>query len=290
MNNIEITKPLLNAIIPTILVFIADAIISTLTLTNGYIQINEPIYVNDNYIYSINIENVSSHTINNIQLNVSNPIEKSRFFSNSHFLIDHVRDSVYSINDIQPKSKVDIIISLKSKIEISTINTSDINIEVEHSSTPRNTVLDKIEDSFVMSIYYFIFAFIVFAFIQQRITHLSNETNRYRDELKTSNKNVEEQADKIEALQFELKELSNKNHRRISKLKSVMVVRMIDLQKENNFWKDTIRKLLYNFKSKQEIDSIFTAIRSTLKTHSTAKGSDEFETIFALSKFVDNQD
>lgn len=62
----------------------------------------------------------------------------------------------------------------------------------------------------------------------------------------------------------------------INELRLYYFTRISDLQKELSFWRDTVRKMLYNSQNEfQTADKVIETVTSTLKTYTTRKRSEK---------------
>ena len=95
--------------------------------------------------------------------------------------------------------------------------------------------------------------------------------------------NIREVEEKSEKASAEVEKLSSKmddqkeqSTKAINELRLYYFARISDLQKELSFWRDTVRKMLYNSQHEfQTADKVIDTVTSTLKTYTTRKRSDE---------------
>lgn len=106
-------------------------------------------------------------------------------------------------------------------------------------------------------------------FSKRKIMQVQNHIREVEEKSEKVSAETEKLSDKIDVQ----KEQSKKS---INELRLYYFARISDLQKELSFWRDTVRKMLYNSQNEfQTADKVIETVTSTLKTYTTRKRSDK---------------
>lgn len=247
---------IITALIPSIILLIVNSSVYYFNKENVNISISESTYANGNYNTSISIKNYQKNkSIDKIKLWISEG-EIVNIDSNLKNIYDKNNKSIV-FEEIIPEYKGTIIIH--SNIPI---NSEKLKIETD---TKSNIVFlsEQKESAYIKILDYAVTALIYFIVLSIINIYFKLKQDQDIHEIKKTQQKIEENLDKSEKDAVELVEQNKK-----IKTKYIKIIK--DYNRELDFWKDTIRKLLYNSK-KQKIkeEDIFREVTMNLKTFHT---------------------
>lgn len=247
---------IITALIPSIILLIVNSSVYYFNKENVNISISESTYANGNYNTSISIKNYQKNkSIDKIKLWISEG-EIVNIDSNLKNIYDKNNKSIV-FEEIIPEYKGTIIIH--SNIPI---NSEKLKIETD---TKSNIVFlsEQKESAYIKILDYAVTALIYFIVLSIINIYFKLKQDQDILEIKKTQQKIEENLDKSEKDVVELVEQNKK-----IKIKYIKIIK--DYNRELDFWKDTIRKLLYNSK-KQKIkeEDIFREVTMNLKTFHT---------------------
>jgi hypothetical protein len=68
------------------------------------------------------------------------------------------------------------------------------------------------------------------------------------------------------------------------KMKILALARITDYSKELSFWRDVVRRILYDSSNKKAADKVIDEVTESLRTYGTRKESREFNTILVMAR------
>lgn len=236
--------------------------------------------INDNEIMTpISIKNNSKNRkIEDLGISAGEYNEIINVVADLSFLIDKNK-KIITIKYIPPKETISIILITKDIVDLD-------SVKIAYSGNINTTYLedksDKYNSIFSQAFIYSILLFIVVCLqdkIQKKNVIEYNKLNRKIDKItEESDRLLVERKEEIKQLK------KNKHENRIYYL-----TRMKDLKKELEFWKDTIRKFIYQSSNSKKMnsDELFEVVTDTLKTYGTRNNSDtNFDEIFYLAHMM----
>ena len=155
------------------------------------------------------------------------------------------------------------------------LNAQQLNIEVKNKGNRvpyfKKVFRDALLTSFIMTIIYGIYTFFFF----QKLNHVDKNRTELRKDL--------------QQITFESNKTASEAKISHQRIKLLLIARIQDYRKELDFWKDTIRKIIYNQRgAKQDVNDLFDIVTKNLKTYGTRGilGSSEFESITTMAKLL----
>lgn len=309
-----IIQSIIASIVPTIVSTIGFFIGSYISFNDAMIKIGDNIKLGDsNYLVSIDICNYKDKNLDNINIILPSDLKVENFKSNKSINVNKVttslndEKSIWEVKRISGKENVTIIVNSIKPIDTSKINIkSDYKISVKSSDYQESKIGVIMQVAFIAGIVYFIeISLLNFCYLKR------NEKDRKKMK-EDFNCSIEEVNDKFKKVKKDCEEI-NKKYEEINKKyeergrvldayyersnnieninrknKIVLLARMKDYKKELDFWKDTIRKILYkeNY-SLKECDSIFTYVTENLKTYGTLEEKNiEYDDIIILKNLL----
>ncbi len=254
----KISEVLLTAILTFITGFTINSIINYIFRAEGSVTIGDVIVLADKYYLPFDISNFEDKEISDLRLVMPASIQVSDISSTNPILIKKLDTTsngatqTISISGIEAYRTTRIILpvqSLSTKIEIPNLMEKHltivptIQIESQLTKAIKSGLLSTIISVFVYSIGLWIFV------------TLNYRLNAQALELR---KDVEK-----------LREESELQYSRASKMKILMLARLSDYSKELDFWRDTIRKIVYSQSDKVTAEQTIRTVTDSLKTYGT---------------------
>lgn len=292
MNNI--VKIIGNAILVTIIPVIVTAFFSYITMNNGNIGFSNEVIIGNSTYDIIVIENYSDKRLDNLKINIDKNININNIITSSPLsiainnkIIHNSKINQIVINDI-PYGLITQIFIPKSTNDsyIEFVNHKELKLEISTPKFARNPIKEALFIIILMIIIYSI-VFFIFNYIE------NNRNKIIKEELTKSKKQLVDMAEKITEQQNILlnehkqaNKQANKIKKEFTKNKLIFLARLTDCTKELTFWRDTIRKIMYDA-NKKNVDSemIIDTVTKSLKTYSTKNEKDiDFATLMLLEK------
>lgn len=275
----------ITAFITTIISLAVSVGIQWLSLESVVVTISPSSELEGKYLTVISVQNLEESTLSNLSLYFDTDFDVLEIKSSDEF--EHQKQYV-ELEQISPKAKYSVIVWTEQPI-----SKGQIIAESDYK-----TRLDYSNDSspFLLQILWFIipFAFITFLATSVQIwvdwKHRIKESqkilercNKLQQETESINAERQSQAAELESIKQAFDKASKESdaQRKRSKkdtqeLRSYMLTIILQLRRELSFWRDTVRKMLYNSQSEfQTADKVIETVTSTLKTYTTRKLGDE---------------
>lgn len=258
-----IIEGIITAFISSIIALIINSSVNYFNKENINISISESTSINGKYNTCIAIKNyqknksidkikiwINEGEILGIDTNIKNTYDKD----NKSLMLD----------EIIPEYKGTIIIHSNMPV-----NSENLRIETD---TKSNIVFlsEQKESAYINIRNYAIICFIYFAMLSASNIYSKLYTNKKIYEAKEEAKKVKEEQDNIKAELEKVKESCKNTNYKIKNVRIKYLKIIKDYSKELDFWKDTIRKILYNSKKhKIEEEDVFKEVTMNLKTFHT---------------------
>ena len=276
-----IVDAIVTSLISSLVLFIINSGVYWFTKEKINITVTPSLYINNEYVTVISIKNFQNNkSIQEINLWLDNVIVKN---INTE-LKNVTTNNNIKINNIEPDYTGSIIIYSEKEI-----NEQNLKVELNEKCNLVFTNSQK-ESAYIQIINYLgtaLIYFIEFAIM----LYLSN---------KISSKQVEKLKEKVEEEEKVLKLLEKSQEKttkqekelqkRIMKNKLLLERKLSDYSRELNFWKDTIRKILYGVScdetKKKDICEIVT---DNLKTYRTKEKCNYYELEEIMEKLKEDE-
>lgn len=309
-------KKILETIISSVLLGIGSLLInllfSYLFVDKGVVRIGEPIEVGQSQFQtSISILNSTDKNISNIEFSLPLNVEKKDIITSQPIVIKKVNanyginnGSIFNIPDILGNQKVTMIIT-SSKIINSDqvkINKNGNSIEVEYfnkvTSPFKKTMLSLVINSLMFIVLLTVANYLIDRRSQKRMEEFRELAGIRENDLKESLKLVSDWQEDLKKDREELKEEVDILHKKIkeinynnTKWKILYKSKLSDFRKELDFWKDTVRRVIYKA-GENKIDSqeLFNIVTTNLQTYQTkTNANDHYETLKVMSKMFEEK-
>lgn len=266
--------------------FILNYLVGLIFRPDGYVILGPPIQIDAKYFQTADIVNYSKTPIDHLRIYVPKDINESDILFTTPISIKTLvtntkstQSKLIEISEIKENSLIRLFFPLKDIKDydgIKFINTNEKNLFIYKNENIEHPNIIIFKNALTNSLLYALFFGSFFYFVKRIWDKLENRLHRVEErykEVETEAKNVLENSKLIVK---EKDEETKKIYVRAMKVKTLLLVRISDYSKELNFWRDTIRKILYSQKNDPGIaDEIFKQVTSTLTTYSVLQKSDE---------------
>lgn len=303
MNN-KLVEAFMIAIVGGIVTFLGPFFMVFFFQDNPDIKIGKPIQIEEKqFLTPINIS-VYDKKIKELRLNIPSTIIDNQIKSDFPLNISIIKNSVktaegtdIAIKDISSNKNIQLAFVTSSPIDDKEINlsTADSNINITYLSEIENPAISQVKRLLLNAIVYAIIVGLMSYFqIRDREKRIKKSTDKYDEILEEISKS-KETANELNDSRIRAEEDMRDLKKAISIAKNDSLKRHLllqakahDYRKELNFWRDTIRKLLYDKKTNNKnADDLFKMVSSALKTyHTHEKNVFEYEELKVLSKYV----
>lgn len=299
MNSIITT--IVGTFITVVITAVTGFFISSMDMKDGKIGFEDRIIIKGTEYSIIKIENSSNKTLNNLKINIPSSIKLVDIITSvpvDILLNDNMTHkntiNQITINNLPDNRVIKILLPFQNnKPSIEIMNHESLNLEFNNPSVIDNPYLESLVHGGIMAFSYFIvfsfFSYFEYRSVQRRKEEWEKKIETYKlklketnDELARINQNHIDTIKQHEEITNKTKELSKDNQ----KLKLLLLTRMTDYAKELTFWRDTIRKIMYDA-NKKNVDSemIIDTVTKNLKTYSTKNEKNvDFATLMLLEK------
>jgi hypothetical protein len=251
----EIPKTIIVFTITTLLTVLISAFSQSSVSSNGFLHFSQPVQINSNlYISTFDLISSSYNTIDNFtitipfevfpsEISTSIPVDYKIANMNNNF----AQSTVLTINNLLNNQKVTFLITSKYKFDTSNIKTN---------ASSQKIIIDTPELKY--NLWYYLksnlFGSLVFAIILSTFYFIESIMSKNAvystEEIKKSlTMRIEDYQKEIDRSTLEVKQLRldlNNEVARYSKSKIILESRIREYKKELEFWRNTIRKLVYS--------------------------------------------
>ncbi|MDF2866134.1 MAG: yddM [Clostridia bacterium] len=275
---LEIIVPIFIALLSLIFNFIiTNNMISTY---KGKITIYDSIAVDHGYITTLGINNFTMYEyINNIQIDISDSIEINDIDSNKN--IEVIKNgNIITINNVLPKCGQTLLLYTEDSIA-----SNDIYIIANSNSILVTNAKNEAIANVVINIGVFVESFIIFLVIYFSIKSIKKASYELIEKKIFDGVKKNEENNQIVKSRYE------NQKREKYELRKYYISRINDFEKELNFWRNTVRQLLYKAGLKKiDVNDLQNEITNSLKTYGTKeKNYDTYEEIrFLTDKLKDD--
>lgn len=272
----------------TILSFGVTYIQNVIDFNDGKIYKGNPVNISkDKYHVPIQIDNFSEKSLSNIKLTIPKYVNINEIKTSFPLSLDDINNTqnlkrkVIVIGSIPEMDQLNLLIpinNLNHINDIEFINANSKNIAVSQFNEVTNPLLKSAEQS----AFYVALNSVVYALLLLGFYLLKMPMYKRLEELREDHK---KQGDFIKELRTE--------QSTIRKHKYLLISRLSDYSKELCFWRDTVRKLLYERgEDKKFADEFLNQITKTLKTYGTLSfhKENDFELVRTMIDKIKEED
>ena len=257
----------IEAAIPVIIGLLFTVAVQWLAMESAIVNVSASAELDGQYLTVVSVQNLKEETLPGLSLYVDSEIDILDMRSSDGFnLHQHYIES----DSISPKANYTFTIWTEQPILKGQI-IAESDYKISMNSAERNTpfIVQILWTIGVAGIVMIIGSSFTLWFSKRRIMQVQNNIREVEEKSEKASAEVEKLSSKMD----DQKEQSTKA---INELRLYYFARISDLQKELSFWRDTVRKMLYNSQHEfQTADKVIDTVTSTLKTYTTRKRSDE---------------
>lgn len=285
-------------IITTILTSLMTVIIANFVIDKSTITIGNPTELNEEVYYLPISINTYNEEIENLRISFPANIDINHLKTSIPISIKQLMEA----NTMTEQSSFELDVPSESHVQIIATFTESIDEENVYIYKNGNKVkvssFDTMKRPIIEQLPYFLISITAYAIIifiltlwqekrrNEKIDHyitISNSSKEAYNDLKESIKNERTQLNKV---QDELKQTRDD----FTKKQILNSAKLNDYSKELNFWRNTIRKVLYELPDGEEkADKVLKSISSSLKTYQTQNQEFDFEALRILSKMLEDR-
>lgn len=264
----------ISALVTTIISSAVSIVLQWLSLESVVITVSPSSELEGKYLTIVSVQNLQKETLSELSLYFDTNFDILEITSEDQF---EQHEQYIELESIAPKAKYSVVVWTEYPIlNNQIISESNYKTRLEYSNDSSPVLLQML---------WFIIPFGLITFVGTGLQiwidwkHRIKESQKILkecDKLKKENEKgrAELQAQKDDLTQAKA-EYQNIN-RKIKEMQSYSITYISQLRKELSFWRDTVRKLLYNRENEfQTADKVINTVTSTLKTYTTRKHSDE---------------
>ena len=280
---------ILNIIITFVITLALQTIASYSTLSNGEVQYSVLTKSKNDYQAIVRIENASTKPISDLQILIPKSVHPKEIISTNPIKID-ITDSdltnqdlkILSISMIPPSTTTILFIPLHQEAECCTfVNLDSLQLNQNNGLYLEQPLLTAFKKGIEVALILMLIYIPITLYLSTKIKETSIKLDSTRQESADLKKTIEDLQDEIKKEHHDMRDhfqKQKKEHQekltqatlKISKIKATLIRAISDYSKELDFWKDTIRKMLYTHASDSKIvDKLIDSMTATLGTYQT---------------------
>lgn len=264
----------ITAFITTFISLSMSLVAQWLSLESVVITVSPSSELEGKYLTTISVQNLKESTLSNLSLYFDTDFDILEIKSSDEF--EH-RQQYVEIESISPKAKYSVIVWTDQPIvKGQIIAESDYKTRLDYSND---------NSPFLIQMLWFIIPFSFVTFLstgiqiwigwKRQINESQKRQIRY-DELQAETRSQEDKIKRIQEHSDELFRQYTQQEKDIKELRLYYRTCISQLRKELSFWRDTVRKMLYDSQNEfQTADKVIETVTTTLKTYTTRKSSNK---------------
>jgi len=277
-----------NQILVTIITFVLSLVFAfisnLLVMSKGVVEVNTFKNASGEYQTQIRIENYSKETINGLKALLPSRTDISKISSTSTVKIsaDSKQDlsngnwKLVDIALLPSQTITSIYIPTGDNIEGAVVlNAEELKLTYKAGQKISSPISKAFLDALIVATIYAVFSAIILFWYQVKRLELYDSIRKLQDELEGAHKKIDGHRDRFS------------QHIKEDARKAALVLRRLsDYSKELTFWKDTVRKVMYDKTGETSTaDKLIASVTENLRTFSTnSKNHREYEIAEALAE------
>jgi cell division protein FtsB len=297
----KVIEQIVSFVLLGLFTFIGNLGINYILRDRGVVRIGNVISIQDGkYETAVDIYNFQESSLENIKIKILDNIDIDSIRTSEALNItkepanvSNDISSTFKISSIGEKKKVTLFFTVK---KIITYNDIEImkngnKLRVEYTNDVKSPIENQVMTLLISALTYTIMLGVFDYYTKKRFKREKEDLEKQNDQIKRL---VNVQTSNIDSLKYDqdkLREDIKSTTQRYKKRELVLLSKLSDYSKELNFWRDSIRSILY--KSKIEPispDAIFDTVTNTLKTYQVKTNNEpDFESLKILSNLLRNE-
>lgn len=278
----SLLKNIINAFLTALSGAIVTIFLQWIAMESAIVTISPSAEMNGQYITIISVNNLKKETLSNLSLYFGPDLDIFEIESSDPF---ELQEKYIEVDSIAPKAKYSVILRTDKAIEKDQIIAeSEYKIQLNYPNEDSPLMLQLLQHSALYGgIMFLIMLIEVLLKWKQNVEHFKKTMdlcNEAKEQVKSQEELVQKTQEEVDELKAESDRVINETKSQLLKenqeLKSYYTIRIAQLSKELTFWRDTIRKLLYDSRKEfQTADKVIETVTATLKTYTTREHNDE---------------
>jgi hypothetical protein len=266
-----------------------NLVVQLLTQDKGMVMIGPVVTIQGQPYMPIDISNHAQEPLDNLVLTIPESTDSHSIISSSPIEVEEIPDVVgtsirkrIQISGLEPRQVTQLLVPMADQDAaelVRLVNAKQVGLAIERVEDIERPISLAMKDAVVTaSIYAVMLAIMTFWHYGQ--------LGDLREETEAISKKLDEAMAQAQELEEEASQITNKQKR----IQILLLARLSDYSKELSFWRDTIRKILYQATGDSKgSETVINQVTETLRTYGTRSGAaDDFETIEVLARMLSN--
>jgi len=254
------------------------------SLDKGSVLVAAPIVTQGTMVVAINISNYTENTLDDVLASIPSYVSTKDMVASDPLKISDLADTVgvgekrrVSISGIDHNRVTQLWIPIRRTEDsdsIKILNAPEKKLRVFHANDVTYPYAPVVLDAVIMAVLYS-------AFYYGMLTWMNGRYSELRKDFDADVQRIKDFETKYEAHRRELAEVSSAS----SRIKILLLARISDYAKELQFWRDTVRKVLYQTSHEQSTsEKLINQVTQALGTHTARTGETlDFDVIKAAA-------
>lgn len=301
--NKKIFEVIVSTIFVVVVTFFINLAISKLTNEESILTLGESIKISDN-MYSLTISiNTYNTAIQDLGLGIPQTITRDQIRTNNPVELlmgqgnNIESNTFFQIKEIPEENALQLSLITHEKLDPDEIiiNKNSNSLLINDLNSTKSPFHLNLLSVIITSVMYGLILLFSSLRDDKRRTELVAQSKEIAEStLKTSEDRYNDLKEYQEDLKNENQRLNQNMNDYISdyrKYKIIHMAKLNDYSKELNFWRNTIRKLIYETNSgKDKAEMVIKTVSSSLKTYQTLGQEHDFESLKVLSSLLNEKD
>lgn len=304
----KILEQIISFILITVFAFFGNVGFNYLFRDKGVVRIGYSMELEKGkYEIPIDIYNFEDSSLDNIKIKIMDNIDIDRIKTSEILNIkkelnnmNSNTSSIFEISKVNENKKMQMIFITTRKVESKDIEIikNGNRIKVEYPDDIKSPIKEQLLTALMNALIYAIILSIFQYYMGKRDTKVRKDMEEQVEELKSHSNHLTSIIDKEEK---DFEKIANKNNKLgeeleeykqyVKKREILLLARIRDYSKELNYWRDTIRSILYKSKNNNiNVDVVFDMVTKNLKTYQVKENKEpDFETLKVLSGILNTE-
>lgn len=262
----NLARIVIEAAIPVIVGLLFTVVVQWFTMESAIVNVSSSAELDGQYLTVVSVQNLKKETLSGLSLYIDSEIDILDMRSSDGF---DLHQHYIEPDSIPPKSNYTLTIWTEQPIlKGQIIAESDYKISINSAESSTPFIIQILWAIGVSGVVMIIGSSFTLWLSNRRIMQVQNHIREVDEKSKES---IAEAAKLSKQLDVQKKE----RKQALNEIRLYYWARISDLQKELSFWRDTVRKMLYNSQNEfQTADEVIETVTSTLETYTTRKRTD----------------
>jgi hypothetical protein len=289
----KIASTIATVAITFVITLALNLIIELLTQDKGAVMIGPVVTIQGQPYMPIDISNHAQEPLDNVVLSIPESTDSHSIISSSPIEVEEIPDVVgtgirkrIQISGLEPSRVTQLLVPMTDQDAselVRLVNAKQIGLAIERVEDIERPISLAMKDAVVTASIYAVIVAIGTLWFYAQLSDRREETEAVR-------KKLDEAMAQARELELRSEEQASELAGKLRRIQILLLARLSDYSKELTFWRDTIRKILYQTTGDSKVsEKVIDQITETLKTYGTRSGAaDDFETIEVLAGILSN--